>query len=497
MKRILDCCYAVHHHLELFSCIDAESFDTRLGQTEKDRRLMLGGPSKTIYKSYARRVNEQTTAVREIWDWVEHLSPKMGVAVDQKYIFILGGIPLSVKQYERKPDKKGVHKLINTFVKNLCVPLCEKKCARQYPNHVKKAPYNHSLSKVNWLNWNAIGAGNTAWVTKQIMDETAGGALTLDTDKAGIATRLYGISHCGTIFVIEPSKKRSVILMHALCKAGDVQCAYTLAMPDIYWRFEVGLALQKYTTPVGTTSNLLISVTKAYAGRYYNDAREIIRGKMWSNGFTTAPSEILKLEVASTLKMCHGMQVAASGSVTSAWAGTKSLDGHWGHIDHRRTKNPCHKSLTYMTVVHQAETIRYFKGAIYWFGGSEGIKKLTLDVALPCQSLWSAFESAAAKGGMRLSEWCNLTTAGQSRLLCSSSPAHNLMLQETAVQPWTVTLYKLKALKGVQAGSEKIYICAKPSQPTTRHSPERCCTQKHTFVPKKHFKEKEKYAMLF
>ena len=52
----------------------------------------------------------------------------------------------------------------------------------------------------------------TPWAVFQSV--WAGGALALESDIHGNALRVYGLSHCGTLILVEPAKKRSVVMFH-------------------------------------------------------------------------------------------------------------------------------------------------------------------------------------------------------------------------------------------------------------------------------------------
>ena len=61
------------------------------------------------------------------------------------------------------------------------------------------------------------------------MSSMAGGTLVAsETDDNGVATRVYGISQCGTVFMVEPNRTRSVILHHLACHndANEKQCTH-------------------------------------------------------------------------------------------------------------------------------------------------------------------------------------------------------------------------------------------------------------------------------
>ena len=77
----------------------------------------------------------------------------------------------------------------------------------------------------------------------------AGGALTLDANATnGNALRVYGLSHCGTLFLAEPDKQRSVVLFHFLMTEPHVEAAME--------RVHGTLAVQRYDTPVGQISKV-------------------------------------------------------------------------------------------------------------------------------------------------------------------------------------------------------------------------------------------------
>lgn len=48
----------------------------------------------------------------------------MGMVVSVESMFVLGGFPLSLKQYKRTAGSDGRHKLSETFLEQLCYPEC-------------------------------------------------------------------------------------------------------------------------------------------------------------------------------------------------------------------------------------------------------------------------------------------------------------------------------------------------------------------------------------
>jgi len=314
------------------------------------------------------------------------------------------------------------------------------------------------------------------WVRDSMIDENAGGHLVAQLGKDGIATRLYGVSHCGTVFMVEPGKGRSVILQHLACSHVEKmngKCPF----PSIsnYHRFEVGIALQTFATPLGVTTNLFVSVTKAYALRqsmsHRTHDRSHRRPEMGNNGFGESETVILKIPVESTLSSCHGFKVGRDGEIATPFTGTKAL---W-----KPTSEACFQSAQLVDSVHQAETIQYHKGALYWWNNK--LNKLSLDVSLPCDQFAYALKSHSKISA--ISRWCS-SHDDANPLECISkftngSTTH-LVLDEghNNKQPWAVTLYKKTVTAGAFSGSSKIVACAKPAPPTTRHSPEVCCTWK-------------------
>ena len=229
----------------------------------------------------------------------------MGLVVSVDSIFVLGGSPLSMKQYQRIPGASdGVHKLVNQFVERLCYPTCDSwtngvkpgvrdaqtkcppnapdgsttwdgrsvqgneqgnenpsqkvfACWRNTAETEKKGsvenkgpcPWHPDMSTVSIAepSMHNAGAGAlpTNWAANQAL--WAGGALALDTEtNSSNVLRVYGLTHCGTLFFAEPKERRAAVLFHFL-----------LHPPAIYLsshQIRSSLAVQRYSTPVGDVS---------------------------------------------------------------------------------------------------------------------------------------------------------------------------------------------------------------------------------------------------
>ena len=93
--------------------------------------------------------------------YYDHLSPQMGMAVDQRSIFVLGGIPLSLRQYARKPGSDGKHALQSTLIERLCLPNCVT-VPKMYFDLAPQCKYG------------AFGDDNAAAVNKDVRTDWAG-----------------------------------------------------------------------------------------------------------------------------------------------------------------------------------------------------------------------------------------------------------------------------------------------------------------------------------
>lgn len=473
---VKNCCVAVHHHVEVTTCDNQQSLKLKAGMPDNAKLLKLGHDATTVFHSYARRISGM---------WRESLSPKMGMAVDQQFIYTLGGVPLSLKQYHRMPGADGVHTLVATYLQRLCVPRCEGRGCPKGPKGCKTwdgQEYNCYCNCA--MSHRPVGlSSNQAleWVKKyhhkaehqrlNAMDESAGGHLVVQLGADGVADRVYGIAHCGTVFMAELKKRRSVVLQH-------VQETFS------HWRVEVGIALQRYRTPLGVVSNLFLSVSKAYLKRFsLNNIRtkkypEVQPGNankvnkyrwnrfMSTSGFSTDSARIIKLPINAALssKRCHKFTLNRDGDVTSAWAGTVPL-----------TATKTCQILAPMAEVFNAETIQYHAGSLLWYANGQ-INRLKLDIALPCDKLHSIFGKLPPAGPTSILQWCN--GSGPMRR-CKSMPHKPFMLLEGHERlPWTMALYKRSFTGKWDAGSTKTLICTQPTKPTTRHSPENCCEKK-------------------
>ena len=362
---------------------------------------------------------------------------------------------------------------------------CSKNCDRwdgkkqqckteSYALRFMGSPSSGSLSTVP--NWPMMFYGTTEQVDDRradLMDETAGGHLTVDVDSRGRATRVYGIAHCGTLFMIEPPKSRAVVLYHSMCD-GSTNCPYTHSNSGSH-RFEVGLALQQYTTPLGKRNNLYVSLSKPYSQRFSRGSQR--RSDYKTNGhtgFVPGHSEIMRLSVEEALSSCHGFKLSKRAEVVSPWKGTKPL---WLYIRNRNKNKRCLGVFTRSAVTFQAETIQYYQGALYWFGGYNELKRLSVAVDINCDAVKELLEIDSDKS--KVSQWCEEETPGRRQINCRSVYANSVQLTEGGIAlPWTIELYKKKVFGGRAKGSSRTIFCSEPSQPTTRSSPKRCCSWK-------------------
>ena len=285
------------------------------------------------------------------------LSPKMGMAVDRHHVFILGGVPLSVKVYLRKPEADGVHKLVDEYFHGaLCVPGCKAHChacpktcktwtgmtypckcrtevCKEYEGNIqyKWAFFSGDNFNFNFNNCDLCDESNI----RNVMDETAGGHLVVQTNKNSIAERVYGVSHCGTVFMIdmiEPGTRRAIVLKHV--------------NPWQYHRVEVGLALQTYHVGLEVINNLFISVSEAYLQRFAPSSISAtplnvpVKQRVWKNqynkrmptsGVREIRSEIMKLSVNGVLSSddCHNLTLTSSSKIAS-WPAITTLEKSCG-----------------------------------------------------------------------------------------------------------------------------------------------------------------------
>ena len=470
------------------------SLDVRGGMPDNGRTLRFGKHNKqadnSVFQSFARKIlyDGQSKNHGDRPVWAEYLSPKMGMAVDRQYIYVLGGVPLTLKQYKRQPHStKGYHRLIHTFAKGLCVPPCGSTSGQKvncsWPNPAAGPTldvYAPSLSTYTLpdpitpyhtvpLDM-AATMGNARDTRSQsnrmnVMDETAGGHLVVQAGADGVAERVFGITHCGTVFLIEPALRRTVVLQ-------QIEDKYMHS----YWRMEVGIALQRYDTPQQTVSNLFVSVSKAYFKRFNaNEFRfgtgsspvheQVSGGHAMTSGVSQEVAHILKISVNDVLNSnrCHGFNLSASGTVTSPeWNGTRPL-----------SKTTCVIARPMYQAIG-AETIQYNAGSLLWYTADAGIQEQALDMALPCNPLQTILRES-------LDPWCKGSAEKQKqKQVCSAQAPKHLMLTEGLGQyPWSLHIYKKAHNKGLYKGSTKTTICAEPAKPTTRHSPQVCCSTKH------------------
>ena len=77
------CHYTIKHHLDLLPCKDAHAVQALIDTPAKGTEIKFD----TVYESMPRKSKKHYPR----WGWIEHLSPKLGIAVDRDYIFVLGG----------------------------------------------------------------------------------------------------------------------------------------------------------------------------------------------------------------------------------------------------------------------------------------------------------------------------------------------------------------------------------------------------------------------
>jgi len=366
---------SVHHHVETAPCKGDGSVKLKAGMHDSTTMLKLGKKSDTVFQSYAR-----TIKVQGHYRWYEHLSPKMGITVDQKYIYILGGVPLSVKQYERT-HTGGVNRLVRTLVTNVCTvcgyrgivfPKLPKHSTQEKPwveyckknrglnTDITKQGVGLHLSTMFTNQKSAGGLDFAGWAgsTSPLLDEVAGGHLTLQLADDGVAERIYGVSHCGTVFMLEPKVKpiKVTVLHHA-----------TFGL-DVHWRVEVGLALQRYEVPSASgrrfISNLFVSTSKAYFASF-DETRTVVeqnsdqwrvfrdgerRGdkgfgtyRFQPSGFRPTEARISKVQVNAVCKYCYFADLRMDEEASNMAAG-KNEDGatnfisRWGACGGKNAK---------------------------------------------------------------------------------------------------------------------------------------------------------------
>jgi hypothetical protein len=429
--------------------------------------------------------------------YYDHLSPQMGMAVDQRSIFVLGGIPLSLRQYARKPGSDGKHALQSTLIERLCLPNCVSiptldfdlapPCKYGAFRDDTAAAANKDV-RTDWagfkqkhsafhppLKWNDKGMPsvsltdfvwrgpskdprslyNGAWWENEVQ-VNAGGALAMHLNKDGIATRVYGVTHCGTVFMAEPQKKTVRILLH-LDYPGD-------GHNFKHFRREVGLALQTYDVPDGdktrTISKLFISVAaKPFFMRF--------------NGFVPAKSgaisRIVKVSVDNLLKC----KTFTNQKPTEAKWGVKlyPLEETWFPVNYPNPSFDKHtkgkewpKYVKLMGVATSGQNVHYANGQLIWYArGSMELKSWSLDIGLPCTSLQNALADA-------LKGWCSKPGICKQRF-----PGHINVMEDGTRLPWEVVAYRK-----TETRVTKTSLCSRPARPTTRHSPEQCCVSKFT-----------------
>jgi len=534
-----DCCVQVHHHVEKLPCSDPGSHTmSPQDKTPKEQveLLKLGSDSTTVFTSSAMKGPPNTEmyeskpfSASHTPPWVDkaklgetigsigagsmgscrgfsppyydHLSPQMGMAIDQSSIFVLGGTPLSLRQFARKPGSDGKHALQSTLLERLCLPDCgpdpshfalTPKC-RYETNYTAKTRADFAGNQKphegrpngmgpNGVKWNSVGFGAKdgfanpsvsfirianagpvghmgLWWDNEVQ-VNAGGALALHLNKDGIATRVYGVTHCGTVFMAELQKKTVRVLLH-------------LDSPGAKWnnnkreRREVGLALQTYEVPDGvngdkmrTISKLFISVSAKPFGQRFNQFVPYKSG---------TASKILKVSVD---KLLESKSYKDQKPAKAKW-GVKlyPLEETWFPVT---TPNPDFDKATkgkdwvkYVQVMglsNSAQNIHYTNGKLIWYArGSMELRSWSLDIGLPCGALQEAL-AGALKG------WCS--EPGSCK---QTFPGHVELMEDGAQMPWELIAYRKTATR-----LTKTSLCARPKRPTTRHSPEQCCVTKST-----------------
>lgn len=504
---VQSCCVEVHHHVEKMACDTPDSHLASRVSPQNDYSELLkfegGGENGTLYKSMAFKGK---------FGWAEHMSPKMGIAIDQDYIYVLssdssdGAVEgSSVKQYERVADGSAPLKLVNTYMHRLCLPNC-KLCSTQklWNGNAPRAGTRHTNGAVNddkkgkrrWAGhldfeaglslMNNDGGQGSDFEREITMDVNAGGALTLDLGDDGVATRVYGISHCGTVFMIEPAHNRSMVLQH---------------MPS--WsstsRWEVGITLQTYQTPVARVSRLFIVLSDPHTDRYINVRRygNIHPKGRGGPGSRMADGTLYRLDVNKAITGCSRAKYHSSfnpdlnggwgkyeasptwniGDITVDTSGGLVMDQTWtGDLPLRETAWPhglpltsdgtflsdCSAALTTLETFQGVSTMHYSHGSLRWWSNFQ-VSIKPLDIVLPCSTVKPLLEKLTDR-------WCT----GEEN--CQTHYPGGLQLDEGGEKPAPWDLYVFK--KNNPGSWSKTVVCSRPTRPTTRHSPEACCSWK-------------------
>jgi hypothetical protein len=262
-----------------------------------------------------------------------------------------------------------------------------------------------------------------------VMHDTAGGALALDIDPhTGLARRVFGLSHCGTIFMVEPAKERTVILMHE---------------PMFTLRHEVSMAAQTWEIPGQTepVTNLFYTLGPA------NILRE---------GSTKTALKILRVGPA--------IRCSDAGSQVD-WSGVKRTQFGTSTTSHK-----CEGASLTKDQLTGANSFALGDLDLYWYGDKFTLKRFSLAVSVPCPGL-SGINSA-------MKQWCPVGSDKDTQ--CMSRLPGSLQMNEFGrLLPWEFRLYK-KVQKQGPSILEKQMICSRPARPTTRASPETCCVWKES-----------------
>ena len=91
------------------------------------------------------------------------------------------------------------------------------------------------------------------------------------------------------------------------------------------WSLWGRVALQRYKTPLGTRSNLYISVTKPCYQRFSRISQHRTHYGSGKTGFAPSHTEILKLPIEKSLSRCHGFKLSDNSKVSDRW------DDLWGY----------------------------------------------------------------------------------------------------------------------------------------------------------------------
>ena len=117
-------------------------------------------------------------------------------------------------------------------------------------------------------------------------------------------------------------------------------------------------------------------------------------------------------------------------------------------------------------------------GNLIWYDDRFNLKEMSLDKSIDCSAIREQLEES-------LEKWCPI---GKN---CAKTYPKSIMLMEGEKRwPWDVVVYR-KSLPTMI----KTTICTKPTQPTTRRSPENCCVI--TQLPEGEVKEPSRNSLIF